>query len=94
MKHAVQVTILGQQYTVRSEASPTEVAQVAAFVNARIAEVASASKVVDTFNTAILTLLNVAGEYMHLRQADQLGQERLRRLVARLDEQAPTSGAD
>ena len=39
-------------------------------------------------------LLNVAGEYMHLRQADQLGQERLRRLVARLDEQAPTSGAD
>ena len=87
MKHAVQVTLLGQQYTVRSESDPDEVAQVAAFVNARLAEVSSTSRVVDTLNTVVLTLLNVAGDYLQLRKSDRLGEERLQRLLARLEGQ-------
>ena len=40
MKHAVQITVLGQNYTIRSEAAPEEVRKVAAFVNAQLEEAA------------------------------------------------------
>ena len=94
MKHAVQVTLLGQQYTVRSESEPDDVAQVAAFVNARLAEVSSASRVVDTLNTVVLTLLNVAGDYLQLCRSDRLGEERLQRLLARLEGQIAPPDSD
>jgi cell division protein ZapA len=94
LKHTVQVTLLGQKYTVRSETAPDEVAQVAAFVNSRIAEVSSTSRVVDTLNTVVLTLLNVAGDYLRLQKSDTLGEERLQRLLARLDGQPATSDND
>lgn len=90
MKQAVQVTILGQQYTVKSEASPEEVRRVAEFVNNRIAEVVAASRAVDTLNTAILALMNVGGAYLRLQDkagaAERDLKERLNRLLARLDD--------
>ncbi len=91
MKHAVQVTILGQQYTVRSSASPDEVERVAEFVNRQVAEVA-ASKAVDTLNTAVLALMNIGGAYLRLQDAmavDQQGEERLQRLLQRLECDCP-----
>ena len=93
MKQAVQVTILGQQYTVKSEASPDEVRRVAGFVNAQIAEVVAASRAVDTLNTAILTLMNVGGAYLRLQDkagnAEQDLNDRLIRLLVRLDDACP-----
>ncbi len=91
MKHAVQVNILGQQYTVRSTASPDEVQRVAEFVNRQVAEVA-ASKAVDTLNTAVLALMNIGGAYLRLQDAmavDQHGEERLQRLLQRLECDCP-----
>ncbi len=94
MKHAVQVTILGQQYTVRTEASAEEVRRVADFVNQKIAEVA-ANKAVDTLNTAVLALMNVAGAYLQLLDAedryhgDVEGQ--LQRLLERLEQACPSN---
>lgn len=89
MKQAVQVTILGQQYTVKSEASAEEVRRVAEFVNSQISEVA-ASKAVDTLNTAVLALMNVGGAYLRLQDkagaAERDLRERLKRLLARLDD--------
>ena len=90
MKQAVQVTILGQQYTVKSEASPEEVHRVAEFVNNRVAEVVASSRAVDTLNTAILALMNVGGAYLRLQEkagaAERDLNERLHRLLARLDD--------
>lgn len=93
MKHAVQVTILGQQYVVRSTAPPEEVRKVAAFVNDQIAEVASASKTPDTLNTVVLALLNVSGAYLRLREQnsapEEQAAERIRCLLARLEQVCP-----
>jgi len=94
LKPAVQVTLLGQQYTVRSDSAPDEVAEVAAFVNSRIAEVASSSRVVDTMNTVVLALLNVAGDYLRLQESDRRREERLQQLLARLDELPQAFKAD
>lgn len=68
MKHAVQVTILGHQYTVKSGASPDEVAKVVDFVNEKIAEVAASGRVVDPLNVAVLALLNLGGAFLRLQE--------------------------
>jgi cell division protein ZapA len=90
VKQAVQVTILGQQYTVKSEASQEEVRKVAEFVNGQIAEVVTASRSVDTLNTAILALMNVGGAYLRLQEktgaAEQDLKDRLKKLLNRLDD--------
>ncbi len=94
MKHAVQVTILGQQYTVKSAASPEEVQRVADFVNRQVAEV-TASKSVDTLNSAILTLMNIGGAYLRLQDTVAERQQvegRLRELLLRLEHACPDEG--
>ncbi|NIQ94256.1 MAG: cell division protein ZapA [Desulfuromonadales bacterium] len=95
MKHSVQVTILGQQYTIKSQLAPEEVRKVADFVNGKLAEVEASHKVVDTLNTAVLALLNVAGEYLDLsakEQADEDARQRLESLAEKLDKACEQSG--
>lgn len=93
MKQAVQITVLGQQYTIRSSMAPEEVRRVADFVNEKIAEVVAASRAVDTLNTAVLALLNVGEAYLRLRDAKQVREtnltEQLQDLVARLERACP-----
>lgn len=99
MKHAVQITILGQQYTVKSEASPAEVAKVVDFVNAKISEVAASVRTADSLNVAVLALLNLAGAHLRLLEEgpapearalpDPQADARLRRLLERLELACP-----
>lgn len=95
MKYAVQVTILGQQYTVKSEAPPEEVQRVADFVNRQVAEV-TANRAVDTLNSAILTLMNIGGAYLRLQdtaaERQQEAEGRLQKLLQRLEEACPDEG--
>lgn len=96
MKHAVQVTILGQQYTVKSEALPEEVQRVADFVNRQVDEV-TAGRSVDTLNSAILTLMNIGGAYLRLQDAaaerQQEAERRLQALLQRLEKACPDEGS-
>lgn len=93
MKQAVSITILGQHITLKSEAPPEEVREVAAFVNAKVAEVMATGRTVDTQNAAILALLNIAGLYLRLReQTEGVGQEaelRLQLLLQRVEQACP-----
>lgn len=93
MKHAVQITVLGQNYTIRSEAAPEEVRKVAAFVNAQLEEAAGVAGRGDTLGSAVLALLNMGGMYLRLREEkEEQGEasERLRILLERLDQTFPT----
>lgn len=99
MKHTVQVTILGQQYTVKSEATPDEVAKVVDFANEKIAEVAASGRTHDSLHVAVLALLNLAGSFLRLQEerllttnqplSDPLADSRLLRLVERLEQACP-----
>ena len=88
MKNSVQVRILGREYTLRSQKTAEQVQQIAAFVEEMIAETAS-GRTVDTQDLTVLTLLNLAGQYLQLREEEnQLGQElqeRLQRLIVQLE---------
>jgi cell division protein ZapA len=99
LKHTVKVTILGQQYTVKSDATPDEVAKVVDFVNAKIAEVAASGRTIDSLNVAVLALLNLAGTFLRLQEerlvttsqplSDPQADSRLLRLLERLEQTCP-----
>lgn len=64
MKQSVQVSILGQQFNLRSEASPEQVHRVARFVEDQIVQVTSSGRAVDSLQAAILALLNVSAAHL------------------------------
>jgi len=86
----VQVTILGQTFALRSDASAEEVQRVADFVNEQINLVATQGRSADSLNIALLALFNVAGSYLRQSEPATGGQheltERLGRLLQRVED--------
>ena len=64
MKQSVQVSILGQQFNLRSDAPPEQVHRVARFVEDQIIQVTSSGRTVDSLQAAILALLNVSAAHL------------------------------
>lgn len=98
MKQSVQATILGQQYTLKSDSTPEDVARVVAFVNDKLSEVAASGRIADTVNIAVLALLNVSAAYLQMRDGVPSGEDevenRLQRLLERLERACPDGDAD
>lgn len=67
MKQSVTVSILGQEFHLRSNASAEHVHKVAAFVEEQISQVTSSGRVADTMQAAILALFNVSASYLESR---------------------------
>jgi cell division protein ZapA len=88
VKQSVQVSILGQQFNLRSDAPPEQVHKVARFVEDQIAQVTSSGRAVDSLQAAILALLNVSAAHLgdessanNLKADDQ----RLNQLVEKIE---------
>ena len=64
MKQSVQVSILGQQFNLRSDAPPEQVHRVARFVEDQISQVTGIGRTVDSLQAAILALLNVSAAHL------------------------------
>lgn len=99
MKQSVQATILGQQYTLKSDSTPEDVARVVAFVNDKLSEVAASGRIADTVNIAVLALLNVSAAYLQMRDGVPSSGEgevenRLQRLLERLERACPDGDPD
>lgn len=74
-KHSVKVTILGEEYTIRSEALPEHTRAVADHYDRTVREVMNAGLVVETNRAAILAALRITGELLELRrERDELTQ--------------------
>lgn len=88
MTQTVQVRILGREYSLRSQQSAEQVQKVAAFVEGKIAETA-AGRSVDTQDLTVLTLLNLAGQYLQCVESESRARQqldtRLQQLVAQLE---------
>jgi len=85
----VTIKVLGRDYNLRSQESPEQTYRVVKFVEERLMETA-AGRSVDTRDLTVLTLLNLAGQYLQL-QEDQKGNgvaqdNRLQQLVERLED--------
>lgn len=82
-KNVVRVSILNEEYSIRSDAAPEHTRAVAAYVDQTIRRVLEMGSVVETNRAAILAALQIAGELFEARNGggDDLT-ERIRGLSA------------
>ena len=74
-RNAVKVTILNEDYNIRSDTSVEHTRAVAEYVDHAIRQVMASGLVVDTNKAAILAALHIAGELFEAREgADELSQ--------------------
>lgn len=88
MKQSLQVSILGQQFHLRTDSPPEQVQRIAEFVEGQIHEITASGRVADSLQAAVLALLNVSARY--LQGGSQEGMppealERLRQMVGRIE---------
>jgi cell division protein ZapA len=85
-----RIKVLGRELQVKSLAPPESVRDVEAFVNGKLAEVASSVKGGDCQVVAILALMNIAEAYLDLvkehEASRQQGKEVASRLLRRIDD--------
>ena len=75
-KTSVRVTILGDEYTLRSTTSAEETQTIAKQVDHAVREIMQSGLVVETHKAAILACLRTAGELAQVRaEADRLAQQ-------------------
>lgn len=66
-KHSVKVAILGEEYALRSDATPEHTRAVAEHVDGAVRQVMQSGTVVETHKAAILAALQIADELLRAR---------------------------
>ena len=96
-RHAVRVTIAGDEYPIRSDASPEHTRAVARYVDQAIRQVLAGGTVIETHKAAILAALQITDELFREREATGILADRMRGLGDDLRRLLPpakrTSGA-
>lgn len=84
MKRAVDVEIMGEKFTVRSDAEESYVRRVAGYVDGKMQEVMKTTRPVGKSSVAMLAALNIADEYQRLKDSHEAMIQRLNHLSKRL----------
>ena len=84
MKKAVDVEIMGEKFTVRSDAEESHVRKVAGYVDGKMQEVLKTTRPTAKANVAMLAALNIADEYQRLKENYEGVLQRLSHLSKRL----------
>ena len=84
MKKAVDVEIMGEKFTVRSDAEESYVRKVAVYVDGKMQEVMKTTRPVGKSSVAMLAALNIADEYQRLKENHEAIMQRLNHLSKRL----------
>ena len=84
MKKALDVEILGQRFTISSDAEEGYMLKVAGYVDDKMQELMRSSKPVTKSNVAMLAALNIADEYHRLKDTHETILNRLDQLSRKL----------
>ena len=84
MKRALDVEILGQRFTISSEAEEGYMLKVAGYVDGKMQELMQTSKPVAKSNVAMLAALNIADELHRLKDSHEAVLHRLDQLLKRV----------
>jgi cell division protein ZapA len=68
-KSSVKVTILGEEFTIRSDVAPEQTKAVAEYLDTAIKQVVRVGKVGDQHKAAILAALQITNELFEAREA-------------------------
>jgi cell division protein ZapA len=88
-KHVVKVSILGDEYTIRSDETPEHTRAVAEYVDQAIRRVLESSQVVETQRAVIMTALQVTSELFQARAARQELDRQMDALAAEIQRWLP-----
>ena len=84
MKKPVEVEIMGQNITLRSEEEESYVRRVAGYVEGKMQEVVKTTQPIAKFNVAMLAAMNIADEYHRLKERYDTMLDRMDDLSKRL----------
>jgi cell division protein ZapA len=84
MKKALEVEILGQKFTISSDAEENYMLKVAGYVDEKMQELSRSSKPLAKANIAVLAALNIADEYHRLKDTHDTILSRLNQLSKKL----------
>jgi cell division protein ZapA len=84
MKKALNVEILGQKFTISSDAEEGYMLKVAGYVDGKMQELMQSPKPVAKSNVAMLAALNIADEYHRLKDTHEAILTRLDQLSRKL----------
>jgi cell division protein ZapA len=70
-KQVVRVTIVGEEYSIRSDSAPEHTRAVAEYVDAAIRRVLSAGGAIETRKAAILAALQITDQLFQAQQASE-----------------------
>jgi cell division protein ZapA len=89
-KNLVRVTIMNEEYSIRSDVSPEHTREVAAYLDSAIRRVLDSGSVVETNRAAILAALQITGELFEARAGSDGGMtERILALSAEVRRMLP-----
>lgn len=79
-RHVAKVSIVGEEYTIRSDATPDHTRAVAAYLDREIRKVLGANALIETHKAAILAAMQITDELFRERTTARLVEEELRGL--------------
>lgn len=85
MKRSVKVDIFGHDYILKSDADDNHIQRVAEFVDRKMKEVSTSSNSQTVLNIAILAALNIADEYLKIKDERELAEIKARELAQLID---------
>jgi cell division protein ZapA len=71
LKKIYEIRILGQELTVLSDSGDEHVASVVKYVSDKVEEIGKSSNRMNNLSVAILTALNIADEYMKVKNFEE-----------------------
>ncbi len=83
-KHSVKVTILNEEYTLRSDTPPEHTRAVAHYLDRAIREVMASGAVVESGRASILAAMRITGELFEARSASEEVTKQLQALSAEI----------
>ena len=92
-KNLVRVTILNEEYAIRSDTSPEHTRQVAEYLDSAIRRVVDSGTVVESTRASILAALQITAELFDARAGNEMT-DRLRSLSAEVRRLLPTGKRD
>jgi cell division protein ZapA len=81
-RHVARVNIVGEEYTVRSDATPEHTRAVAAYLDREIRKVLGANALMETHKAAILAAMQITDELLRERSTARTVEDELRGLGA------------
>ena len=81
-RNVAKVSIVGEEYTIRSEASPEHTRAVATYLDREIRKVLGTNALIETHKAAILAAMSITDELLRERTTAKVVEEELRGLNA------------